>query len=241
MSRTPAKQTKGGGLARKALPDRFWDSAIATLERRVLRDAKAAVPASWPPSVAPALAAAATKPFRAGLASTTAAYRKILGEQLDRSGERVATLEQIARIEVGIWAKRVAEQRLAAVARALNGELERYHRLTLSLEKLEARGLHRFAARLGEEDPSFARFEVLRSPQCALGTALLLHWRALETDDQALRRELEKRLRQDSFEHRGVAYDPREDPLVKLPGQAALQRLHASVRRATTAKKTVAF
>lgn len=125
------------------------------------------------------------------------------------------------------------------------------------IERMDARALHRFANRHNWDEGIYAVDAVVRHPQCALGTALLVYWltkpywhtqwrtaaAAKDPETFAMLAHIEAQIARNGYAHAGIAFDPRKEELTSdtYAGTPKKRALPAHVFAATTTKDVIRF
>lgn len=223
-------------IAERALPEGFPADLAERFEVGWRKSLKRLVPRAWPQSFQKRLLGTVYIEFMERLRGEDAQQQLVESVHFKIENElslgrakhevlkdaRVYAVQQAEALLSPILegALEEASARLQGEIGATRDEIRRIHLLS----PLE---LHQFVGQYKWDDGYVHLFEVIRSRNCALGTAIMIYWRgrphllrqydkrtevpnyAIDNFDLLMR--IEKKINRNGFKHHGIAYDPRED------------------------------
>lgn len=153
----------------------------------------------------------------------------------------------------------IVEEALEEASARLQGEIVATRNELRRMSQLSPRELHQFVEQYKWDDGYVHLFEVIRSRNCSLGTAIMIYWRgrphllrqydkrtevpnyAIDNFDLLMR--IEKKINRNGFKHYGIAYDPREDgsDLTRAVYPMGKKDLPESMYMATTEEGALRF
>jgi hypothetical protein len=167
----------------RALPEGWVFDVADRFEQAWQRELKQQVPPAWPASFRARLVGRVYREFLEDLRAEDAR-----GPLLDRVLDEVAgvyadqTKPQVKRFAAAAaaesaeaWLSPLLEAALGRAAANMRAEIEAAASTNRRIRQLKPKDLHRFASQYNWDDGYLHLFEVIRSPSCALATAVMLY------------------------------------------------------------------
>lgn len=237
---------------RRALPESWAVDFADRFEAGWQKAIKNGAPAAWPASFRDKLLGDVYREFLDRLRA-----EELSGPLLDQVERALAsepthhmTRAQVKRLATAAatrhaeaWIEPLLEEAAMCAAARIEDEIQAARAMIRRIRQLRPKELHRFASQYNWDDGYLFLFEIVRSPNCALGTAVMLYRLGRPhcflqyssrrdvprycIDNYDLLIEIEERIRRGELQDHAVRYDTRlavVDPKAPAPPQVGKRR-----------------